>query len=104
MRKIELKEVDAGQAGGMQLPSLNYAAVITQILSVKADGMLIPELHKCLNVLAAIEKSTDTVMLEEVEWQYLVERIQAHRWPIATPAVMAMIEDICSAALIDPNV
>lgn len=103
MRKIDLKEVDAGQAGGMQLPSLNYAAVITQILSVKADGMMVPELRKCLGVLAAVEKGRDVVVLEETEWQYLVERIQSHRWPVATPAVMTMIDDICSAAVFDPN-
>lgn len=105
MRKIELKELENGLAGGMAMPPLNYAMVIQQVLSVKAEGMLIPELRTCLAVLSVMEKATATgvALLEEAEWNYLVERIQAHRWPMATSAVMTMIDDICTAAVFDPN-
>jgi len=105
MRKIELREVENGSAGGMKMPPLNYAAVIQQVLSVKADGMMIPELRTCLAVLTAVEKGAATgfALLEDVEWNYLVERIQAHRWPVATVAVLALIDEISEAPTFVPN-
>lgn len=106
MRRVPLKTVSITDAVNRET-SLNYVELFEQLAKVAERGLTAAEMDTPLSVAASLQTARRTkaqsVMLEEAEWNFLVERAKTNKWPFASQVFQQLVIDIENAEKVDPN-
>lgn len=92
MKSFELKV--ATMSNGLKF---DYREVLNDILRLKPQGMDLVEMEKALRVIGAVKRASGTVQLEDDEHQYLLARVNEHRWSVADQAILDFSKEVREA-------
>jgi hypothetical protein len=104
---VSVYRVDDGSTGPATSWDLNFSVALPQILQNKVGGVDLEELRRINRIITTIEAANtanrSSIMLEDADWKYLVERITANKWPFASPAFERLVDAVLKAEVFDPN-
>ena len=98
MKRIELKTTTTDDGG-----KLNYKDVLLQQLKMSPQGMSIEQMETALSLRQTLLHVNGFVIVEEADYKFIMERIDAVRWQVADSAVVQFVKDLKSAPTDDPN-
>lgn len=99
MRKIELKTVPFTTDQGTEA-RLDYRAEMRGLLRGPkrgTDGMDLDEMRKAIALLDKLEGDAESILVEDAQHAFLVDRLNAMRWAIAHQAVLDFIDAVKNA-------
>ena len=97
MRKITLSVMTLKKPSeDAQAPQIRYADQLVEILSVPKDHrqMLPLEMRKVDKIITLIEKSDGYVLLEDADYEELLERVQNFPWGRHDKGILRFVDDI----------
>jgi hypothetical protein len=80
---------------------IDYRAVIEQCLRVPLDrqtGATIDEMRKSIRILDALEVASDTLALEDADWEFLKRKVDAMPWAVVDRRIVRFHDDIVGAS------
>lgn len=92
MRQIPLKHIHSE-------PPFDYRETLEAALfkSPQEGGVTYESLRHYEAIEAALKAGQASVLLEEADWTFLVNRLKGYRWAMYSPHLRSMIDDIASA-------
>lgn len=113
MRRVPLKIVDFTGPGGEPLAPLHYSEALVVVARTPPQagiGVTAAEMDPALAIEEAIMAATSGpgaeegfVYLEEADWNWLCERLNANRWPFVSRTFKTLIADVERAKKVNPN-
>ena len=104
MRKIELKSVPVRTAD-RELPDFVFADGLKQLTEFKEGGVQSAELRQIIRLHDAIDAAVDArqpcVLIEDRDWEYLCDRMKAHKWTFAHRAFVQLEDAVFDAPSVD---
>ncbi len=91
MKKVPLKVVD------IDTGALDYKKELIIIFRSPTDpkaGADIEEMRRSIRVLDALDKASDTLELEDADYNYLKERVNRARFGMVHPAIVQFVDDM----------
>jgi hypothetical protein len=94
MKSIALKTVEVVIDGTPK--KLSYQAQLIEIMRTPTGdkGADIEEIRRSIKVLDALEKTGDTLQLEDADFEFMANKIKYARWPVIDRYVLQFIEDV----------
>jgi hypothetical protein len=80
-------------------PELNYRDMITTLMRhPNREGLTIDDVRKGLKVLDALEETeVGDLYLEDADHSYLIQKLNAFKWPFASKAILEFHDDLTKA-------
>lgn len=96
--KIDLKNI----TGEDKSIDFDYKYNILEVLNSTVgasfgDGMTIEDIEKRLNIRKKVQTSTDVLLLEESDYEYLKKLVLEEKWKIADQVIIDYVNDIKNA-------
>jgi hypothetical protein len=91
MKEVPLKVVD------IDTGALDYKKELIIIFRSPIDskaGADIEEMRRSIRVLDALDRATDTLVLEDADYNYLKERVNRARFGMVHPAIVQFVDDM----------
>jgi len=79
---------------------IEYHKVIEQVLRVPLDrqgGATIDEMRRAIHVLDALDEADDVLQLEDADWSFLKQKIDAMPWAMVDRRIVRFHDDVFSA-------
>lgn len=79
---------------------LSWSEAIRQIVRRPLDaqkGAEIDEIRRGIRIYDALERATDTLELEDSDWEHLRDKTRAMQWAFVDRRIAALVEDILEA-------
>lgn len=101
MKRIPLKDLPDPERPNDPNGNIDYVSVIRNVIRRPKDpqkGADIEELRKGIRVLDALDRCDhDVLVLEDSDWQHLVEKTKAMPWGLVDKRVVMFIDDVTEA-------
>ena len=101
MREIKLKIVQVNLkevTGEDSIIPFIYRETIKGLLNAYIDkGMTIEDVEKRLKIREQLNKSTDSLILEDTDFEYLKNLVLEEKWKFADQAIVDFVNDVKNA-------
>lgn len=85
----------------IKLDSENSKQLLIAVLESASGGMDIGEVRRSIKLIDKVQASTDTLMLEDAEYEYLKHRYMSTKFTRVTKEVVVLADSIENAAVVD---
>jgi len=95
VKSIPLKTLDASDG-----PPIVYAEILREVVRRPLnprEGIQIEEMRKSIKLLDAIDSANGTLDLEDADYGYLKQKIEAMNWNIVDRRIIQLVDDVTSA-------
>jgi hypothetical protein len=96
MKRIELKRFQFTMPEGGQ-QTMDYKGQLQHIMRMATDpqrGADIDEIRHSLRVIDALDKADGFVELEDADYEFMVKKVRAARFPVAVPELLQFLDDV----------
>lgn len=92
MKKIDLKLIPI-QIGD-KTSNLSYKEQLRELMRQPPAAIDIEEVRRSLRVLEALDKSDDSLTLEDADYEHMKARVLSAKWQIVHPAIVQFVDDV----------
>jgi hypothetical protein len=97
MRQIELKTVELEEKFAGLPDRLDYREQLLQLLKIPVEGLTIDAMELPLRILSKLRQANGSVRLEEAEFKYLLDTLNAMQFRYVFPELVAMRDAVRDA-------
>lgn len=95
MKSIPLRSLEAPDG-----PPIVYAEILREVVRRPLnprEGIQIEEMRRSIKLLDALDSANGTLDLEDADYSYLKQKIEAMNWNIVDRRILTLVDDVSNA-------
>lgn len=99
MKRIRLIKTEISNS---QAPSdfiLDYRREFLRLVELAPEGLTVSQMDTAIKIARKLFHSeTETILLEDAEWKYLLDRLKSARFNLVAPEIVEMVKSVEQAS------
>ena len=95
MKKIKLIQTEITNTQAPEGFILDYRREFLRLVEISPEGLTISQMDTAIKVARKLQSYGELeILLEDAEWQYLLDRLKAARFNLIAPEIVEMVRSV----------